>query len=444
MPKVNNNKTTLTKEEQIKILQESNKMIKKTMQETIERGDKANSLALIKQALDENYSQMVAIDPSLKDKVKSLMYNENIETSNKNNKDDDVLFDFSEDNNDNLNDDKEIVMAENVVINEDENSELDSNKVSDNESKVRNEVDSNYYFDVKDKNLAYDVIPLPSKGEVYREKIPKLSVAYLTAESENLITSPHLYKDDLIIDALLKYHVQNKGFNTDELISGDVDAILLWLRATGYGNDYPVVVTDPETGKDFDVKVDLTKIKIKDFDLIGDENGYFDFTLPISKVVVKFKYLSRKEEKKLKQINSMESDESRKSLVRQDYQSLIQCLDNESDMGKDTKDKIKNYLNAIEDLWLKGSVSNKIKMNRLITNRLDMSIMSVNGNADKKYIKEFIRRMPARDSLELRKYIEQHKPGVDWNVEVEKPQSLGGGSVNIFLEWGTDAFFNIV
>lgn len=435
-------KDKLTKEEQIKILQESNKMIKKTMQETIERGDKANSLALIKQALDENYSQMVAIDPSLKDKVKSLMYNENIEASKENLEGSDVSFDFSDNYSDNSNSNKEIVMNEDVnVIEQNNDIEVDNN--NNKEVKV-NEIDSNYYFDVKDKNLAYDVIPLPSKGEVYKEKIPKLSVAYLTAESENLITSPHLYKDDLIVDALLKYHIQNKGFNTDELISGDVDAILLWLRATGYGNDYPVVVTDPETGKDFDVKVDLTKIKIKDFDLIGDENGYFDFTLPISKVVVKFKYLSRKEEKKLKQINSMESDESRKSLVRQDYQSLIQCLNNETDMDNDKKDKIKNYLNAIEDLWLNGSVSNKIKVNRLITNRLDMSVMSVNGNTDKKYIKEFIRRMPARDSLELRKYIEQHKPGVDWNVEVEKPQSLGGGSVNIFLEWGTDAFFNIV
>ena len=38
-----------------------------------------------------------------------------------------------------------------------------------------------------------------------------------------------------------------------------------------------------------------------------------------------------------------------------------------------------------------------------------------------------------RDSSALRKYIVDNEPGVDFNIEVERPESLGGGSVNMFL-----------
>ena len=303
--------------------------------------------------------------------------------------------------------------------------------------------DTNYYFDVKNGKLAYDVIPLPSKGEVYKEKIPKLSVAYLTAESENLITSPHLYKDDLIIDALLKYHVQNKGFDTDELISGDVDAIMLWLRATGYGNEYPIIVTDPDTKQEFETSADLSQLKIKDFDLKGDENGWFDFTLPIINVPIKFKYLSRKEERQLQKVSEMESDNSRNEILRQDYVSMVQCLKSDRNLSEESRKTIKGYLDALSDQWIGMSMDGKIRVSRTVTNRLEMSVMSVDGNTDKGYIRDFIKRIPAMDSLKLRRYIEEHRPGVDWNITVQKPVSLGGGSMEIFLEWSADAFLNI-
>ena len=457
----------LTKEEQIRILEVSNEMLEKTKRETLEHKDSEESIELINQAINENYAQMIAIDPSLAEKINTLKLNElkdnreylkkyhmhvnetpSIDFSDsKKEKDMMVRMDNNNKNDidsilsDNSSKLKESITGRQVVMENDTNIDKEVNE------KANNVPQNDYYFDVRDKNLSYDVIPLPSNGEVYREKIPKLSVAYLTAESENLITSPHLYKDDLIIDALLKYHVQNKGFNTDNLISGDVDAIMLWLRATGYGNEYPIVVTDPKTGKDFEAVVDLTKIKIKDFKLKGDANGWFDFTLPMSGVPVKFKYLSRKEEKQLQLYNKIEGEESRKSMVKQDFNSLMQCLTADEHLNETTKDKIKTYLDSINELWIKGDggdSENRVKINHMITNRLEMSIMSINGKIDREYIRQFIRIMPALDSLKLRRYIEDNRPGVDWNTTVERPASLGGGSVNIFLEWGTDAFLNVI
>lgn len=453
----NTSKTKLSKEEQIKILEVSNEMMEKTKREASRHRNREDAIERINQAINENYAQMIAIDPSMKDKIDALRKNNNLKkqqdinnlelsepeidlsssissNSNIDNIDmDSILSNNSNKFKDSLNN-KQIEMENNYKVEEEVKKEENGNNIPNND----------YYFNVRDKNLSYDVIPLPSKGETYKEKIPKLSVAYLTAESENLITSPHLYKDDLIIDALLKYHVQNKGFNTDNLISGDVDAIMLWLRATGYGNEYPIVVTDPKTGKDFEAVVDLTKIKIKDFTLKGDNNGWFDFTLPMSGVEVKFKYLSRKEEKQLKLINKIESEESRMSVVKQDYNSLIQCLNSDDNLDNDKKEEIRNHLDSINTLWMNEDSSNKVKINHMITNRLEMSLMSVNGKTDREYIRQFIKIMPALDSLKLRRYIEDNRPGVDWNTTVERPSSLGGGSVNIFLEWGTDAFLNIL
>ena len=72
-----------------------------------------------------------------------------------------------------------------------------------------------------------------------------------------------------------------------------------------------------------------------------------------------------------------------------------------------------------------------------------LQIMSVNGNTDKEYIAKFIKMMPARDSLMLRRYINENKPGIDFTFKVDRPESLGGGSFETFLNWDDSVFLNI-
>ena len=43
--------------------------------------------------------------------------------------------------------------------------------------------------------------------------------------------------------------------------------------------------------------------------------------------------------------------------------------------------------------------------------------------------------MPIKDASSLRKYIVKNTPGVDYNFEIQKPESLGGGSMNVFLQF---------
>ena len=51
--------------------------------------------------------------------------------------------------------------------------------------------------------------------------------------------------------------------------------------------------------------------------------------------------------------------------------------------------------------------------------------------------------MNVRDSSALRRYITDNEPGIDFNVTVEKPASLGGGSLTMFLTLDQFIFLNI-
>ena len=154
--------------------------------------------------------------------------------------------------------------------------------------------------------IQWDNVPLPSKGECYKNKMDKVPVAYLTAYDENLIVSPNLYKDGTFLDELVKSKLMNSSVKLDDLLPGDRDAIILWLRGTSYGTDFPVTASDSETGKEFDTVVDLTEIHPKPFNLKGDADGYFDFELPVSKDKVKFRFLTYGDLKRLDMLDKEE------------------------------------------------------------------------------------------------------------------------------------------
>lgn len=316
--------------------------------------------------------------------------------------------------------------------------ELKSEKPKTTSSKVFVEPSNN-----GEGNVQYDVITLPSKGEAYEQKYGKLSVAYLTAYDENFITSPNLYRDGLIIDFLLKNKILNKEVDVDELLTGDVDAIVLFLRATSYGTDFPISVRDPQTGELIQTTVDLSTLKLKDFNLKADENGHFSFTLPMSGDVIKFRYLTRKDERDLALIRKMESKNTNASLLSRNLYETKEIISDDEDLTTGERTELENAVSKLEEYRKKLSVNNEVGYSKMITNRMEMSIMAVNGNYDRKYIHNYINNMRAKDSLELRKYINDNEPGVDFNITVERPQSLGGGSFATFLEWGDDVFLNI-
>ena len=420
-------KLTPEQEKEIKLLQANNEMLQRTKEEAKLRGTE-NAVQRIELAQQDVYEQIKKIDKSIAEK----MMKENgsseeksvITTMIENHYSDESIFDVL----------KQQEEKEQIKVKE------EPTRV---EQVVKEAVFSNTDFNNIDMDVQYDVISLPSNGECYRNKTERVPVGYLTAYDENFITSPNLYKDGLVIDFLLKHKIMNKDINIDELVSGDVDAIILFLRATSYGTDFPIYVRDPESGEQIETVVDLSTLKYKEFTLKGDKDGYFDFELPVSKDIVKFRFLTRKDEKNLKLLSTLESENVKAQTIKNNIEVLKEAV--KSDRYLDGKDK-QELLKDFEKMkpWIQKLEETKsTPFNKLITNRLEMSIVAVNDNYDRSFIAKYVKTMVAKDSLMLRRYILEHEPGVDFEIEVQRPEILGGGSFKTFLEWDDNVFLNI-
>ena len=454
MPK---KKLTPEQEKEIKLLRANNEMYERTKEEAKLRGTE-QSVKRIEMAQEEVQQKIKSIMNGTIDKIeipqeeiKPVVIEHKPIVDNE----DGMKTLFDKDNEDSLygryeNEDSVFAILERHRQEEKEKMEAPKRGTES----VKEEVDHLEYgkeivspsettFNNVDYDTQYDVISLPSNGECYKNKIGRIPVAYLTAYDENIITSPNLYRDGLVIDYLLKNKIVNKEINVDELVSGDVDAIVLFLRATSYGLEFPVAVEDPKTGEMIETNVDLSKIKTKEFKLKGDENGHFTYVLPKSKVEVKFKYLTRKEENDLRLLSRLEGEGSGTVDLKAANLTISNMLKSDSILDSKNKSVILDATRKIDEWIKKIELTNSNKYNKSITNRMEMQITAINGNYDKEYIRKAIYAMPANDSLKLRRYIIENEPGLDFEVEIERPESLGGGSFKTFLEWNDTVFFNI-
>ena len=304
---------------------------------------------------------------------------------------------------------------------------------------VKSKVDS--LPDEKVTDAAYDLIPLPSKGEAYANKMDRLAVASLTAEDENVIANPNLYRDNLVMDVILRRKVLT-DIDQADLIEGDRDAVILYLRSDGYGNEYPVTVTDDKTGTQFDAVVDLRDVHYKDFKLTGDENGWFDFKLPVSGSNVKFRFLRHRDILALQEMEETENIATMKSKIEEYTERIDEFIDNDNRIERVEKVKVREAVKTLKK-WCNSMEEDGEQWTNAITNRLELSIMEVDGKRDRNYISSFVRNMKVKDSSALRRYITENEPGLDYNITVERPESLGGGSMELFLQLDQFIFLNI-
>lgn len=290
----------------------------------------------------------------------------------------------------------------------------------------------------------YDVIPLPSGGECYPNKMSKVKVAYLTAYDENILVSPNLYRDNKVLDEILKNKLIGCPIAPEDLLQGDRDAIILWLRATGYGNEFPITATDNETGQQFDAVVDLSKINFKMFTLKGDENGFFDFETPITHDKIKFKFLTAGDNNYLSKVDDEERQKASIGKLERIAEDFTDLLENDKILNRDEKKKIFDAQNAVNSWKDKLVESGEVDVpyTNLITNRMQLMIMEVNGNRDRQFIYRYVMNMNVRDAAAFRKYVNDHEPGLDYNIEVQRPESLGGGTVSVFLQLNQYLFLN--
>lgn len=335
-----------------------------------------------------------------------------------------------------------------VVEKKETRVEVENNKPEVKEAKQES-VEAKYIeddnFDISSipDYVQYDILPLPSNGQCYKNKKSRIPVGYLTASDENLITSPNLYRDGKIMDLLLKRKILDKTVNPDLLCKGDRDAILVWLRATGYGIEFPIKVHDPELNTEYDTTIELDKIKTKQFKLVGDENGWFEYKTKNGDVI-KFKYINRLEELELQKKIRSDAFNERKNRILEISREIVNEVKDDVVVTESERSKVMSAANVIK-AW-----GNKIKGNEKyegygtqMTESMIAATMSVNGNEDREFIRRYIENMRAREAYDYRDYINENEPGLDLKIKINRPKSLGGGSFDTFLEIDSFIFLSI-
>ena len=144
----------------------------------------------------------------------------------------------------------------------------------------------------QDFSLPHDVVKLPSEGKFYKNKKKSVKVGYLTAADENIIMAA---KAEDMIMTLLRSKVYEPDLRPDDMMNGDIEAILIFLRNTSFGSEYKIQVTDPETGKRFASEIQLDELDIKRGEVEPEEDGTFLVQLPKSGTSVKIRPITYKE-----------------------------------------------------------------------------------------------------------------------------------------------------
>lgn len=243
-----------------------------------------------------------------------------------------------------------------------------------------------------------EVITLPSKGLVYPETNPlskgQIEIKYMTAREEDILASQNLIKKGVVLDKLFESVVVEKDINIGDIIIGDKNAILLATRILGYGSDYNVEVTDPFTGENQKVKIDLAKVQTKDIDETKlNRNNRYEFELPLSKKKIKFKLLTHKDE-----------------------------IDINAEIAA---------LNRLT----KGEVASQD-----ISTRFRYMIQEIEGNTDRAFINNFVKNnLLARDSKALREYVKTISPDMNFNYEFTS--DITGETEALDIPFGVGFFY---
>jgi hypothetical protein len=241
-----------------------------------------------------------------------------------------------------------------------------------------------------DLMTSYEIVKLPSRGLFYKNGISEVNVEYMTSKDEDLLTTPSLIESGTVLDILLRRKIKSQGITPEDLLAGDRNAIILFLRSSSYGSDYTVQVPDPRTNAIFKTNVDLTKLKYKELTELPDQNGHFKVELPMRKKVVTFRLITSGEDVLL-----FKKAEAIKEAYSQEFSEYN-------------------------------------------TMKLKAHIVAIGEKTDRTYIDKFVDAMPALDSLTIRRKIIEVSPDVDMDYEFV---TRDGYKFHATLSVGIDFFF---
>jgi hypothetical protein len=229
--------------------------------------------------------------------------------------------------------------------------------------------------------LPHDVVPLPSQGTFYKNKKKSVKVGYLTASDENILLSG----GEDITTNLIRTKLYEPDIKVEDLLEGDVEAILVFLRNTSFGPEMTLNVTDPTTRKTFETTVVLDELSVVNGQE-PQEDGTFKVTLPKSEATIKLRPMT--------------------------YGEIME-------------------INKLAEQYPQGRTVPKV------TWRLNKQIVEVNGNQDKGEIAKFIEQMPIMDSKFIRNFMDENEPRLNMNRVVTTPS---GDRLTVNVGFGVEFF----
>ncbi len=238
-------------------------------------------------------------------------------------------------------------------------------------------------------------IDLPSKGLLYSPDSPLskgvVEMKYMTAKEEDILSNANFIRQGIVVDKLLQSMIITP-IDYNQLLNGDKNAILIAARILGYGKDYELIYTDPNTGISEKAIIDLTQIDAIPLDesLYTPGKNEFNFQLPFSKVSLTFKLLTHGDEIKI--------DKEIEGLKKVNPQSTAS-----------------------------------------VTTRLKHLILAVNGDRDIATVREFAENMLARDVKAFREYISKITP--DLNLKVNLTTASGNVMEGVDLPINSNFFW---
>ena len=207
-----------------------------------------------------------------------------------------------------------------------------------------------------------ELVELPSKGNLYPEGSPlasgKIEMKYMSAKEEDILTNQNYIDKGVVIDKLLQSLIVDKTIEYNDILVGDKNAMLVAARILGYGKEYEFSYLGEKH------TIDLSLLENKKAEVPKGKNE-FAFELPASGRSITFKLLAHGDENKI--------DQELKGL------------------RKINKDNVPE-----------------------LTTRLKYMILSVDGNEDRKTVREFVdKELLSLDSRALRKEINRIQPDID-------------------------------
>jgi hypothetical protein len=230
-------------------------------------------------------------------------------------------------------------------------------------------------------SLPHDVVPLPSQGVFYKNKKKSIKVGYLTANDENILMGG----GNDMTQTLLRSKIYEPDVRIEDLLEGDIESILIFLRNTAFGPEMELNLVDPITKKPFKGTVRLDELNINKGQL-PSEDGTFITMLPKSQTTVKLKPMT--------------------------YGEIME-------------------VQKMVESYPQGRTAPKV------TWRLNKQIIEINGVEDRSEISKFIDQMPIADSKYIRKFMDDNEPRLDLTRTVIAPS---GEKLTVNVGFGVDFF----